>query len=174
MCGTLRPAGRRLHASRDDVEAQVLAALFAHAEQGLLAHADAEEGPAAGDVVADGRDKAAVLQVAHRIAGGADAGQDQRFGARDGLRFAADEGLVAAVRDGARDAAQVPRPVIDDDDLLHFLEPFLCLLVFVDGEKAINLGEERFGDFYECIFVSLLVPSWYEDAVHMAIIEIRD
>src|SRR5438477_2673329 len=65
--GDLLSTRQLLHAAGDDAEALVLAALFAHGQQRLLAHADAEEWPARPDARSYGLDHAVLAELAHRI-----------------------------------------------------------------------------------------------------------
>ena len=108
--------GQSQDAAGKDVEAGVLAALLADGQERLEAHADAEVGPAARHEGADGLDEGALAQVAHGVGGGADAGHDDDVRGLDGGGVAGDGGVVAAVGDGALDAAQVAGAVVDDDD----------------------------------------------------------
>ncbi len=95
----------------------MLAALLADLEQRLLAHAHAEEGPAAGDVLADGLHQGVPPQVGHRVGGGAHARHDEGVGTLHVAAAGGDQGLAAGVGDGAGHAAQVAGLIIDDDEL---------------------------------------------------------
>ena len=95
----------------------MFAALLADRKQRLLTHAHAEKRPVRRDVLAHRLDHRVLAQIAHRIRRRADARQDHRIGVRHIIRILGHARLVTGVRHRPRDAAQVPRTVVDDDDL---------------------------------------------------------
>jgi len=109
----------RLEAPDDagkDAQALLAAALFRAIEEGLEAHADAEEWAAGFDVPEQGLDEVSVAEVGHRIGSGAHTGQDHAAGAVDIVGVGRNDRRVIDVGEGAGDASQVPCAVIDDND----------------------------------------------------------
>ena len=95
----------------------MVAALVGCRHQGLQAHADAEEGSVGGDVLAERLNEVAFAQVAHRVGGGADAGQDHHVGVVERGGDGGDLGPGADALNGAHDRAQIPCVVVQDHDV---------------------------------------------------------
>src|SRR3990170_3219255 len=115
--GHLEAVRQAHHPAREDAQAGVFAALLTDVEQRLLAHAHTEEGSSAGDVLTDGRHHVVALQVSHRVGGCAYARNDEGVRPLDVAAAGGDQGLAPGVGDGARYAAEVAGPVVDDYEL---------------------------------------------------------
>ncbi len=108
-------AARAQPPHRTAQEAEPAAALLARLEQQLHAHADAERRPSAFRAIAQGvRD---VRQAPGRALDVADAGDHRQRRLAHRVRVGRDDRLRAGARQRGRDAAQVPCPVVDEDDV---------------------------------------------------------
>ncbi len=108
--------GKPRDLARQHAEAVVAPTFLGVVEEGLLAHADAEERLACGDVVEDGLDDSAVAEVVHRVGGGANAGQNEPGSARNPFGIVADEHVGATVDERTFNGARIASAVVDDND----------------------------------------------------------
>ena len=115
MCGTVRRADRAGPGPAEKLEART--ALLALAEEELHAHADAEDGAAGRDALAD----RIVEAVRREPAGGAldvaDTGDHGERRLAHGSSVGRDRCLRSGAREGRGDGAQVAGPVVGEDDL---------------------------------------------------------
>ena len=104
------------HAAREETQQADAAILLGRLEEDLGAEADAEEGGAGGDGLADGAVESRDPQGPHGAAGGADAGEEHPLGGAEARGVGGDLANRAERLERELDAGEVAGLVVDDGD----------------------------------------------------------
>ncbi len=107
-------SGEAFYFSAEEAEAADAGGLFTFLKEHLVADADAEEWATAGEPRFHRLPKAALAEAADAVAKGADAGEDDLFGAFDFGEVCGETHVSAVILQGVEDAANVAGAVVDE------------------------------------------------------------